>query len=80
MAIIGEDGIKYSYDSEELIRELKSDIEEFGNFRARAYYKRENGAKLYTDYQFEEDDVEGAYDLVDAAFLLKYLNKQNDPM
>ncbi|API89070.1 hypothetical protein BKP56_07300 [Marinilactibacillus sp. 15R] len=80
MAIIGEDGIKYSYDSGDLIRELKADIEEFGNFKVKAYYKRENGAKLYTDYQFQEDNLEGTYDLVDAAFLLKYLNKQNDTM
>ncbi|WP_212745573.1 hypothetical protein, partial [Marinilactibacillus psychrotolerans] len=71
---------RISYDSGDLIRELKADIEEFGNFKAKAYYKRENGAKLYTDYQFEEDNLKGNYDLVDAAFLLKYLNKQNDPL
>lgn len=80
MAIFDKDGIRISYDSYDLIRELKADIDEFGNFRARAYYKRENGAKLYIDYQFEEDDPEGNYDLVDATFLLKYLNKQNDAM
>lgn len=80
MAIFDKDGNRISYDSEDLIRELKADIEEFGNFKAKAYYKRENGAKLYTDYQFEEDNLKGSYDLVDAAFLLKYLNKQNDPI
>lgn len=80
MAIFDNDGNRISYDSDDLIRELKADIDEFGKFKVKAYYKRENGAKLYTDYQFEEDEPEGSYDLVDAAFLLKYLNKQNDPM
>lgn len=42
MAIIGKDGLKYSYDSHDLIQELEADIAEFGNETVRAYYKKKN--------------------------------------
>lgn len=81
MAIIGKDGLKYSYDSHDLIQELEADIEEFGNETVRAYYKKQNGVKLYYDYQFHEDDViDGRYDELDMKSLLQYLKAQNDPM
>lgn len=81
MAIIGKDGLKYSYDSHDLIQELESDIEEFGNETVRSYYKKKNGVKLYYDYQFHEDDVIGGrYDELDMKSLLQYLGAQNDPM
>lgn len=80
MSIFDKEGNRISYDSDDLIRELKADIEEFGNFKVKAYYKRENGAKLYMDYQFEEEEIEGNYDLVAASFLLNYLKKQNDSL
>lgn len=81
MAIIGKDGVKYSYDSDDLIRELEADIEEFGNESVRAYYDRDNGVKLYYDYQFIEDDpLEGKSDELDMMSLLQYLQAQDDPM
>lgn len=81
MAIIGKDGIKYSLDCENLIEELEADIEEFGNETVRAYYHRDNGVKLYYDYQFIEDDpLEGKSDVSDMQSLLQYLKAQNDPM
>lgn len=80
MAIIGKDGVKYSYDSHDLIQELEADLEEFGNETVRAYYHRDNGVKLYYDYQFIEDDpLEGKSDEVDMESLLQYLKAQNDP-
>lgn len=81
MAIIGKDGVKYSYDSDDLIQELEEDIEEFGNETIRAFYHRGNGVKLYYDYQFIEDDpLEGKSDELDIKSLLQYLKAQNDPM
>lgn len=81
MAIIGKDGMKYSYDSDDLIQELEADIEEFGNETVRSYYKKQNGVKLYYDYQFHEDDVIGGrYDELDMESLLQYLKMQNDPL
>lgn len=81
MAVIGKDGVKYSYDSDNLIQELESDIEEFGNETVRSYYKKKNGVKLYYDYQFHEDDVIGGrYDELDMKSLLQYLKAQNDPI
>jgi len=81
MAIIGKDGMKYSYDSDDLIQELEADIEEFGNETVRAYYHRDNGVKLYYDYQFIEDDqLEGKSDQLDMKSLLQYLKAQNDPL
>lgn len=81
MAIIGNDGLKYSYECTDLIEDLESDIEEFGNEKVRSYYKRKNGAKLYYDYQFYEDDViGGSYDDMEMESLLQYLKAQNDPL
>lgn len=81
MAIIGKDGVKYSYECTQLIEDLESDIEEFGNETVRSYYKKKNGVKLYYDYQFHEDDVIGGrYDELDMKSLLHYLKAQNDPM
>lgn len=81
MAIIGKDGVKYSYDSDDLIQELEEDIEEFGNETVRAFYHRGNGVKLYYDYQFHEDDViDGRYDELDMKSFLQYLEMQNNPL
>jgi hypothetical protein len=81
MAIIGKDGFKYSLDCDDLIEELEADIEEFGNETVRSYYHRDNGVKLYYDYQFIEDDqLEGKSDELDMKSLLQYLKAQNDPL
>jgi hypothetical protein len=84
MALTNEDGLLVSYECSDLISELEADIKEFGNFKAYAYYKRKEGVKVYTDYDFHEDSVEGEpdhkddnYDVVDAKYLLKYFKKQN---
>ena len=79
MAIIGKDGVNYSYECTQLIKDLKSDLEEFGNETVRSYYMKQNGAKLYYDYQFHEDDViGGSYDDLDMKSLLQYLKMQNE--
>lgn len=81
MAIIGKNGVRYSYASDDLIEELEADIEEFGNEKVRAYYQKKDRVKLYYDYQFFEDDVIGGkYDELDMNSLLQYLKAQNDSM
>lgn len=82
MAIIGKNGIKYSYASDDLIQELEADIEEFGDAKVIGYYKREHGAKLYYDYLLKDDvmDESGKYDELSAWSLLQYLKAQSDPM
>lgn len=81
MAIIGNDGVKYSYECTQLIKDLESDLKEFGNETVRSYYKKQNGVKLYYDYQFHEDDVIGGrYDELDMKSLLQYLKMQNNPL
>lgn len=77
MAIKNNKGMKISYESSDLIQDVKEDIEEFGNIKMLACYKFEQGAKIYFDYYYLEDEVEGSYDTVEAKFLLKYLEKQN---
>lgn len=81
MAIIDNDGQSISYESSDLIEELERDIKEFGNFETLAFVKFHNGAKIYYDYQFNEEvskKLGGKFDTIDAANLLGYLNMQND--
>ena len=53
MAIIGNDGISYSFESEDLITELTQDIAEFGgDMKVFAIFKWQAGIKLYMDYDF----------------------------
>lgn len=55
MAIKGNDGQMYSYESDDLIEELKQDIAEFGSqTELYAWYKIVAGVKLYTNYDFPE--------------------------
>lgn len=52
--------MKISYESSELIEELKEDIKEFGeNEVVIAFYKFISNVKIYTNYDFvvEEDPV-----------------------
>lgn len=54
---IYHNGINYSYDSEDLIKELKIDIAEFGKDKEfYAWYKIIEGVKLYTNYDFISDE------------------------
>lgn len=79
MAIEGHNGARISFDSNDLINELKLDLEEFGDIKMAAFYEFHNGAKIYTDYQFIEDrnKFEGQTDTVLSSYLLKYFEKQN---
>ena len=53
MAITGNDGISYSFESEDLITELTQDIDEFGgDMKVFAIFKWQAGIKLYVDYDF----------------------------
>lgn len=50
--------INISYDSSELIEELKEDIQEFGNMDVWAIFSISNGANIYRDYDFVMDRSE----------------------
>lgn len=88
MAIKGNDGKLYSFDSEDLINELKQDIEEFGAQKdLYAWYKIIAGVKLYTNYDFPDPDFPIDYnqevksgediEVIKAQDLLSKLCKQN---
>lgn len=44
--------MKISYDSSDLIAELKRDIEEFGDIKIWAISRLMEGTRIYTDYDF----------------------------
>lgn len=62
MAIEGNDGLQYSFESTALIEELKQDIAEFGNMELYAWYTIRAGVKLYTNYAFPEPEMPLDYD------------------
>lgn len=88
MAFINEDGMQISYESSELIEELKNDIEEFGGHTVVAVWcKEEYGCELYTNYDFiesenpisEEELSDGEYlKKMTMSALLILLEKQNE--
>lgn len=88
MAIVGNDGKKYSYESDELIQEVREDIMEFGEHEeVIAFYIERSGIRLYTNYDFDvpEDLVkitelqEGEHlTRITLKDLLDYLEKQNE--
>jgi transcriptional regulator with XRE-family HTH domain len=64
---------KISYDSEELIEEIKEDIEEFGeDYECYVFYKEKDGKLIFTNYDFdvEEDQVQPE-ELLPNEYLLK---------
>ena len=80
-----------SYDSTELIEELKIDIEGFGDFECWAWFKKIEGAKIYTNYDFKEVEspltkyeINQAkengeqFEILKAKHLLELLEKQNE--
>lgn len=87
MAIKGSDGNMYSFDSENLIQELKQDIAEFGDAEFYAWYKIVAGVKLYTNYDFPDSDVPVDFskevkpgediEVIKGKELLEYLIEQN---
>ena len=74
-----------SYDSEDLIEELKRDIDEFGNIEMYAFFEKINGITFLTNYDFivEEDklkanEIENCVVMVlKAKKILKILEEQN---
>ncbi|KRL08037.1 hypothetical protein [Liquorilactobacillus hordei] len=79
-----------SCDSTELIEELKIDIEGFGDFECWAWFKKIEGAKIYTNYDFKEAEspltkyeINQAkengeqFEILKAKHLLELLERQN---
>lgn len=57
MAFVNEKDINISYDSSELITDLKQDILEFGNdYIVAVWYKQIEGVTVYTNYDFINED------------------------
>lgn len=49
--------MKISYECEEIIEELKEDIEEFGNIDMYAFFDMIDGVKILTDYTLIVEDM-----------------------
>lgn len=86
MAITNDNGHRISYDCDSLIRELESDIQEFGkDFLVDAVTKDIEGVKVYTDYNFSEDnkmpfddlDSTESVEIIKASDLLEIFKQQN---
>ena len=58
MSFLNENNKKISFESSELISELKNDITEFGeNITLYVWYKIIAGVKIYVNYDFIIDDM-----------------------
>lgn len=79
-----------SYDSGEMITELKEDIASFGDFECWAWIKKIDGVKIYTNYDFKEHESPLStyeinqtkengeqFEILKAKHLLKLVEKQN---
>lgn len=91
--IRGESGIGYSFESEELIKELEEDLKEFGTNTMFAVWLRRfpqcENLEFVVNYDFvEEDDPIKREELIDGErlvfmqgdVLLALLKKQDDPV
>lgn len=57
MALINQNDTHIIYESSELIADLKQDILEFGNdYIVAVWYKEIDGATVYTNYDFINED------------------------
>lgn len=57
MALINQNNTHISYESSELITDLKQDILEFGNdYIVAVWYKEIDGVTVYTNYDFINED------------------------
>lgn len=75
---VNKDGEEYSYDTSELIEELESDLQEFGDKTVWAYFRTIKGIRFYYDYQFLADEIKrGSYKETRASELLYYLKEQD---
>ena len=74
--------MKLSYECSELIEELDSDIEEFGDIDMYAFFDKINGTTFLTDYDFIEDEPKNVktstVQIMKASEILKILKKQNE--
>lgn len=59
MAVEGKDGFKWSMACDDLIAELKADIEEFGEDTELWVWSKEvePGVRLYANYDFKDSDT-----------------------
>ncbi len=58
MAIATKSGIDVSFESEDLIQEVKTDITEFGgNAIVAVWVRNYDGAKFISNYDFIDEDV-----------------------
>ncbi|MFT8556537.1 hypothetical protein [Liquorilactobacillus hordei] len=91
MGLIGDSGQNISYDSDELIEELKIDIGGFGDFECWTWFKKIDGVKIYTNYDFKEHEsplstyeINQAkengeqFEILKSKHLLELLEKQNE--
>lgn len=87
MAFMNKAGIKISYDCQNLIDELKQDIEEFGSHLILDVVVQDvEGATIYKDYNFIENDPATEFKLeprervvkMTAATLLMMYEKENE--
>lgn len=79
--------MKLSYDCEELIEELKMDIEEMGDIDMYAFFEKVNGITFITNYDFILDEkplnsndfkgIDIIIQIMKASDILKILEEQN---
>lgn len=87
MAFTSEQGQSISYDCEDLIEELKQDIQEFGgDIILEVVVENMHGVDIYKDYNFIDDDKETEFKLnngerlerTTASALLVLYEKENE--
>ena len=76
MAFVNEDGLQVSFFCDDLIAELKEDIDEFGgHMLVDVITQQSHGATLYKDYF---PSVTSAPDLLDHSYSLREFAPTND--
>lgn len=57
MAFVNDEGKSISFECEELITDLKSDIQEFGAEKeVNVWCRKESGVTIYTNYDFIDEE------------------------
>ena len=75
--------MKISYECSELIEELKTDIQEFGDINMYAFFNYINENMFLTDYDFVDSDKpknvgKSTVQIMKASKILEILEKQNE--
>ena len=91
MAVLNDFGENISYDSDDMIAELKKDIAEFKDFNCWIWVKDFDGAKIVTNYDFKTEEFKltpkeirkakengEEFEIMRATMLLPILEKQNE--